>query len=172
MDHVLQIWHHLFHVISQDMFCMNSMVPNLFVTANNTTIKSAVNSIRRQTNDKLFERINVLSVPILNSAHYYLCVINMAENEGYVINGYNGDPFFESSKKDYMQRALALIILCQKLDNKIPEFKPNIPKTFGQKDFKLKSCFVPRQTDANMCGVIVLMATYQIYIQGKSVKNV
>ena len=70
-----------------------------------------------------------------------------------------------------MQRALTLIILCQKLDNKIPEFKANIPKTFGLKDFKLKACYVPEQTDAKMCGVIAMMAIYQIYIQGKSVKK-
>ena len=171
MDHVLQIWHHLFHLISPDILCMNSMVPNLFVTTNNTAIKSAVNSIRRLTNDKLFEGIDMFLVPILHGAHYYLCVINMAENEGYVINGYNGDPFFESSKKDYMQRALALIILCQKLDNKIPEFKPNIPKTFGLKDFKLKSCSVPPQSDGNICGMIVMMAIYPINIQCKSKKK-
>ena len=70
-----------------------------------------------------------------------------------------------------MQRALALIILCQKLDNKIPEFKANIPKTFDLKDFKLKYRSVPRQTDENIFGVIVLMAMYKIYIQGKSVKK-
>ena len=70
-----------------------------------------------------------------------------------------------------MQRALALIILCQEFDNKIPEFEPNIPKTFGLKDFKLKSCSVPRETDVNMCGVIVSTAIYQIYIHGKRVKK-
>ena len=131
MDHVLQIWHHLFHVISPDTFCMSSMVPNLFVTTNNTAIKSAVNSIRRLTNDKLFEGIDMFLVPILKSGHYYLYAINLAKNEGYVIDGYNGDSCYEECKKDYMQRALALIILCQKLDNKIPEFKANIPKRFS-----------------------------------------
>ena len=34
LDHVLQIWHHLFHTISPYMLCMNSMVPNLFITTN------------------------------------------------------------------------------------------------------------------------------------------
>ena len=70
-----------------------------------------------------------------------------------------------------MQRILAIIILCQKLDNKIPEFKANIPKTFGLKDFNLKAGSVPPQSDGNMNGVIVLMDIYQIYIQGKSVKE-
>ena len=110
-------------------------------------------------------------VPICHNLHYYLCVINKAKNEGYVIDGFNSDSLYKGSKKDYMQRALALIILCQKLDNKIPEFKANIPKTFGLKDFKLKACYVPEQTDAKMCGVIAMMAIYQIYIQGKSVKK-
>ena len=70
-----------------------------------------------------------------------------------------------------MQSTLALIILCQKLGDRIPQFKLNIPKTFGLKDFKLKYCSIPRQTDGNMCGVIALMAIYLIYIEGKSVKK-
>ena len=171
VDHVLQIWHHLFHEISPEILCMNSMVPNLFVTTDKTAIKSAINSIRRLTNDKLFEGIDMFLVPICHGMHYYLCVINLAKNEGYVIDGMNFDGCYRSNKKEYMQRALALIILCQKLDNKITEFKSNIPTTFGLKDFKLKSCFVPEQTDGSMCGVIALMAVYQIYIQGKSIKR-
>ena len=171
MDHVLQIWHHLFHAISPEILCMNSMVPNLFVTTNNTAIKSAVNSIHRLTNGKLFEGIDMFLVPICNNSHYFLCVINLAKNEGYVIDGLNGDGCYRETKKEYMQRALALIILCQKLDNTIPEFEANIPKSFGLKGFRLKACFVPEQTDSNMCGVIALMAIYQIYIQGKSVKR-
>ena len=75
------------------------------------------------------------------------------------------------ARKKYMQRTLAIIILWQKLDNKIPEFKPNVPKTFGLKDFKLKTCSVSQQTDGDICGVIALMAIYQIHIQGKSVKK-
>ena len=102
-------------------------------------------------------------VPVYGQFHYYLCVINMAKNEGYVINGFNQDSCYKGNKKEYIQCALALIILCQKLGNRIPEFKPNTPKTFGLKDFKLKYCSVPRQTDGNMCDMIALMATYQIY---------
>ena len=74
---------------------MNSMVPNFFLTTNNTAIKSALNSIHRLTNDELFEGIDMFLVPILNSEHYYLCVINLAKNEGYVIDGYNGDSCYE-----------------------------------------------------------------------------
>ena len=70
-----------------------------------------------------------------------------------------------------MQHTLALVILCQKLDNKIPELKANIPKTFDLKDFKLKAGSVHPQIDGNMWGMIVLMVIYQIYIQGKSVKQ-
>ena len=86
-------------------------------------------------------------------------------------DGFNGDGCYRGTKKEYMQRALALIILYQKLDIKIPEFEFNIPKIFLRKDFKHKTCFVPEQTDSKMCGLIVLMAIYQIYIQGKSVKR-
>ena len=94
----------------------------------------------------------------------------MAKNEGYVIDGFNSDSSYKGIKKEYIQRALALIILRQKLYNKVPEFKANIPKTFSLKDFKLKACYVPEQTNGSMCGVIALMVIYQIYIQGKSVK--
>ena len=34
------------------------------------------------------------------------------------------------------------------------------PKILGLKDFKLKSYFIPRQTDSNMCGVIAVKAIY------------
>ena len=50
------------------------------------------------------------------------------------------------------------------MPKKISEFDPNIPKTFGLEDFKLKLCSIPHQTDVNMCGVIVLVAIYQKYI--------
>ena len=123
---------------------MNSMVPNLFATTNNTAIKLALDSICWLTNDELFEGISIFLEPILNSGHYYLCEINLAKNEGYVLDGYNDDSYYEECKKDYMQCALAYIILCQKLDNKIPEFEANIPKLFGLKDFKVKTCSVPR----------------------------
>ena len=86
MDLVLQIWHYLFNVISPDTLCMNSMAPNLFVTTNKTAIKSAFNSIRRLTNGKLFEGIDIFLVPILNNFYYHPCVMNLAKNEGYVID--------------------------------------------------------------------------------------
>ena len=92
--------------------------------------------------------------------HYFLCVINLAKNEGYVIDVFNLDMYYKRSKKEYIQHALALIILCQKLGNTIPEFKPNTPKTFGLKDIKFKYCSIPRQTDLKMCGMIALMAIY------------
>ena len=64
-------------------------------------------------------------------------VIIHITSEGYMIDGLNGDGCYRETKKDYMQRALALIILCQKLDSKIPGFKANIPRTFELNDFKL-----------------------------------
>ena len=70
MDYVLQILHYLLNVISPDILCMNSMVPNLFVTTNNTAIKSTGNSICRLSNDKLFEGIDMFLVPVLN--HFLL----------------------------------------------------------------------------------------------------
>ena len=94
-----------------------------------------------------------------------------SKNEEYIIDGVNSDSLYRGSKKEFMQRALALIILCQKLDKKIPEFKANILKTSGLKDFKLKAIYVPEQTAGSMCGVVVMMAIYQIYIQGKSIKK-
>ena len=134
---------------------MNSMVPNLFVTTNKTAIKSDVNSILRLINDKLFEGIDMFLVPVLNYFHYKLCVINLAKNEGYVIDGVDMESCYTGNKKEYMQRALGLIILCQKFGNLIPKFDTNIPKTFGLKDFKLKFCFIHCQTDGNMCALIL-----------------
>ena len=148
MDHVLQIWHYLFNVISLDILCMNSMVPNLFATTNVTAIKSAVNSIRRLTNDTLFEGIDMFLVPVCDNFYdYLLCVMNMAKIEGYVIDGFNMESGYKGKKKEHMQRVLTLIILCQKLGNRLPEFKANIPKLYGLKDSKLKSCSVLRQID-------------------------
>ena len=82
-----------------DILCMKSMVPNLFETTNNTAIKSAVNSIRRLTNDKSFEGIDMLLVPIYHIRHYWLCVINFAKNDGYVIDGFNADYLYGGRKK-------------------------------------------------------------------------
>ena len=73
---------------------------NLFVTTNNTVIKSAVNSIRGLTNDKFFEGIDMFLVSVLNNVHYYLCVIILAKNEGYVIDGFNRDSCYKEAREN------------------------------------------------------------------------
>ena len=103
---------------------MNLMVLNLFVTTNVTAIKSAVNSIRRLTNGNLFEGISMFLVPICDQFHYYLWELNLAKNERYIIDGFNMDSGYKSMMKEYMQRALALIIFCQKLVTQYHNLKP------------------------------------------------
>ena len=66
-----------------------------------------------------------------------------------------------------MQRALALVLLCQ--DSKNSDYNFNVPSSFNINTFKLKACFIPAQNDEKSCGVIVMMAIYQIYIQGKHI---
>ena len=66
-----------------------------------------------------------------------------------------------------MQRALALVLLCQ--DSKNSDYNFNVPSSFNMNTFKLKACFIPAQNDEKSCGVIVMMAIYQIYIQGKHI---
>ena len=46
-----------------------------------------------------------------------------------------------------------------------------MPSTFNLQSFKLKECVIPPQKDGISCGVILMMAIYQIYIQGKHVKS-
>ena len=77
------------------MLCMNSMVPSLFITTNVTAIKSVVNSISRLTNGELFEGINMFLVLIYDNKHYYLCVMNLAKNEGNKIDGFNMDTYWQ-----------------------------------------------------------------------------
>ena len=88
----------LINTISPEILCMNSMVLNIFVTTNNTAIKSAINSIRRLTNEKVFEEIDMLLVPVLNHFHYYLYVISLAKNKGYVIDRFNMDKFVKAAR--------------------------------------------------------------------------
>ena len=78
---------------------MNLMVPSLFVTSDVASITSVVNSIHRLTNGLLFKGINMILMPICNHGHYFLCVIDLAKNEGYIIDGFNMDTFYTGNKK-------------------------------------------------------------------------
>ena len=169
MDHILKIWAHLFHQHSPSILCMNSKVPNLFITQENVSIQTTITSLSRLTNGKFFKGINMFLAPICANNHYYLVVINLTRNEGYVIDGLNEDQAYEEEKKTYMLRALALVLICQQLQ--IPNLDFNVPASFNIDKFKLKSCFIPRQRDAKSCGVIVMMAIYQIYIQGENINS-
>ena len=96
-------------------------------------------------------------------------MINFTKNEGYVIDGMNRDKAYEEEKRTHILRALALVLICQQL--KIPNFDFNVLTLFHIDNFKLKSCFIPQQRDTKSCGVIVMMAIYQIYIQGKNINS-
>ena len=49
VDHVLKIWNHLFHEHSPSILCMNSKVPNLFITQDNVSIQTSIASLSRLT---------------------------------------------------------------------------------------------------------------------------
>ena len=83
----------------------------------------------------------MILVPICANDHYYLVVINFTKNEGYVIYGLNRDQAYEEEKRTYMQRAQAIVLICQKL--KILNFDFNVPTSLNVNKFKLKSCFIP-----------------------------
>ena len=83
-----------------------------------------------------------------------------------------GINFISWRKHIYFQRVLAVIHQCQKLDMQEPKFESNISSKFDMQNLKLKVCvIVPEQNDTKSCAVIVMMALYQIYIQGKNIKN-
>ena len=81
----------------------------------------------------------------------------------------NRDQAYEEEKRTCMLRALALVLICQQL--KIPNLDFNVPTSFNIDNFKLKPCFIPQQRDEKSCGVIAMMAIYQIYIQGKRINS-
>ena len=141
MDHVLKIWAHLFYKYSPSILCMNSKVPNLFITQKNVSIQTTITPLSRLTNEKFFKGINMFLAPICINFHYYLVVLNFTRNEGYIIDGLNYDQPYEEEKKTYMLRALALVLICQQL--KIPNLDFNVPASFNIDNFKLKSCFIP-----------------------------
>ena len=68
-----------------------------------------------------------------------------------------------------MQRALALVLICQTL--KIPKFEFNVQTSFNFDNFKLKSSFIPQQIGEKPCRIIIMMAIYQVYIQGEYINN-
>ena len=96
-------------------------------------------------------------------------MINLTNNDGYVIDGLNCDQTYEDEKRTHIQRALALVLICQRL--KIPNFDFNVPTSFNIDNFKLKSCFIPQQKDTKSCTMIVMMAICQIYIQGENINS-
>ena len=63
-------------------------------------------------------------VLICAHTYYYLVVIKLAKNEGYVIDELNDNQAYEEEKKTYMLRALALVLICQQLQ--IPNFNFNV----------------------------------------------
>ena len=70
-----------------------------------------------------------------------------------------------------MERVLAVIHLCKKLDKQEQKFEHNISSKCDIQKFRLKVCVIPKQNDLSSCGVIVMMAICQIYIQKKNVKQ-
>ena len=162
VDHVLKIGAHLFYQHSPSILYINSKVPNQFITQDNVSIQTTITSLSRLTNGKFFICINMFLAPICAQGHYYLVVINFTKNEGYVIDGLNRDQAYEEEKRSYMLRALGLVLICQKL--KIPNFDFNVLASFNINNFKLKSCLIP-------CGVIVMTAIYQMYIQRTNINS-
>ena len=87
----------------------------------------------------------MLLCSICHENHYYVLVINLANNEGYVIDGLNYNQTYAAQKQTYMHRVLASPVLCQKLQ--IKDFNFNVPSSFNIQNFKLKSCSIPTQSD-------------------------
>ena len=85
----------------------------------------------------------MILAPIYDHSQYYLVVINLTKNEGYIIDGMNQDQAYDEEKRINMQRALALVLIYQSL--KIPSLYFNEPASFNIAIFKLKSCFIPQQ---------------------------
>ena len=50
VDHVLKIWDYQFYQHSLSILCMNSKVPNLFITQENVSIQTTITSLSRLTN--------------------------------------------------------------------------------------------------------------------------
>ena len=100
-----------------------------------------------------FKGIDIFLCPICQYEHYYLVIINLAKNEGYVIDGLNRntEDDHKETKLTYMKRALSLLVLCQKLKSKHYNF--NVPSTFNLQKFQLKECVIPPQKDGISCGV-------------------
>ena len=65
----------------------------------------------------------------------YLVAINFTRNEGYIIDGLNGDQAYEEENKTCMLRASTLVLICQQLQ--IPNLDFNVPESFNIDKFKL-----------------------------------
>ena len=86
-----------------------------------------------------FKGINIFLCPICDGKHYYLVIINLAKNEGYVIDGLNRNKEDEDKKRKlkYIQRALTLLVLCQEIN--IKGFDFNMPSSFNLQKLSIKS---------------------------------
>ena len=100
VDHILKIWNHLFHKHSPSILCMSSQVPNLFITEDTVNIQSTIASLHKLTKGMFFKGIDIFLCPICQYEHYYLVIINLAKNEGYVIDGLNRNTEDEHKKQN------------------------------------------------------------------------
>ena len=64
-------------------------------------------------------------------------MINFTKNESHIIDGLNHNQTYDEEKRTYMQRALDLVLICQRL--KSPNFDFNVMTSFNIDNFKLKS---------------------------------
>ena len=108
---------------------MSSQVPNLFITKKTVSIKPTIASLHKLTKGMFFKGIDIFLCPICQYEHYYLVIINLAKNEGYVIDGLNQKDDNKDTKLTYIHRALTLLVLCQEI--KIKDFNFNIPSKFN-----------------------------------------
>ena len=74
-------------------------VLNLFMTKDTVSIQTTITSLHRLTKGKLFKGIDMFLCPICDGNHYYLLVINLAKNEGYIIDGNNCDQAYAEQKR-------------------------------------------------------------------------
>ena len=126
----------LFYQHSQSILCMNTKLPNRFITQDNVSIQTTITFPSRRMSGKFFKGINVFLAPIYAHVRHYLVVINFAKNEGYFIDGLNRDHAYEEGKRTYMLRALALVLISQK--RKIPNLDFNVLTSFNIDNFKSK----------------------------------
>ena len=52
-----------------------------------------------------------------------------------------------------------------------PKFESTLSSKFEMSKLRLKAYVIPKRKDTASCGIVVIMAIYQIYIQGGNVKK-